>query len=50
MCLPLTSHTSLSQDVRLTTVQEAVKQTHPRAKITTINTASQTGVKVRNSI
>lgn len=47
---PLNSNTPLSQDVRLTTVQELVKYTHPGAEITTINTASQTGVEVRDSI
>ena len=40
---------SLSQDVGLT-VQELGKYTHPSAKITAVNTASQTRVKVCNSI
>lgn len=46
----MNSNTSLSQDVGSTTVQELVKNTHPGAKITTVNTASQTRVKVCNSI
>lgn len=50
MCLSLTSSTSFSRDVRLTTGQECVTQTHPSAEIATVHAACQAGVKVRNSI
>lgn len=46
----MNSLTSLLQDIGLATEEEFRKYTHPRAKIATINAASQTRVKVCNPI